>query len=185
MKRKKPTTTLFFKKLHLKEPCLLSCPFLSLIPPIRGTQPRVKSSDLGQKDLRGGLRKMAARLFSLIFAYFSQKYVFLFSPPQLRKGFRLLENSFRRYTRQQVEPRSVRCRAPLPSVKPTHRAPVLPAGRKKLLQSETVYPRTIWAAMPPFPLRDDAGSLHDGQETVNSGHLSNQKLVVPSCMESA
>lgn len=100
---------------------------------------------------------MAARLFSLIFAYFSQKYVFLFSPPQLRKGFRLLENSFRRYTRQQVEPRSVRCRAPFPSVKPTHRAPVLPAGRKKLLQSETVYPRTIWAAMPPFPLSTQQG----------------------------
>ena len=100
---------------------------------------------------------MAARLFFLIFAYFSQKYVFLFSPLQLRKGFRLLENPFRRYTRQQVEPRSVRCRTPLPPVKPTRRAPVLPAGRKKLLQSETVYPRTMWAAMPPFPLSTQQG----------------------------
>ena len=65
VKKKKKKKPLFLKKLHLKEPCLLSCPFLSLIPPVRGTQPRVKSSDLGQKDLRGGLRKMAARLFFL------------------------------------------------------------------------------------------------------------------------
>ena len=48
----------------------------------------------------------------------------------------------------------------------------------------------LWLGESPPPQareqpRDDAGSLHDGQETVNSGHLSNQKLVVPSCVESA
>ena len=155
---KKKSTLFFFFQLHLKCPCLLSCQFLSLIPTVRGTQPPVKGSDLGQKDLREGLRQMAAWLFFLIFAYFSQKCVFLFSPLQLRKEFKHLENSFRRYTRQQVEPKSVRCRALLPSVKPPRRAPVLPAGRKKLLQSEAVFPQNHLGSCASVPLEHTAGS---------------------------
>ena len=49
----KKKSTRFFFQLHLKGPCLLSCQFLSVIPTVRGTQPPVKGSDLGQKDLRG------------------------------------------------------------------------------------------------------------------------------------
>ena len=155
VKKKKKTS--LFKKITLKRALspLLSFP---LSDPSR--QRNTTSSQEqwpGPKRPERGVKENGCSTVLSIFAYFSQKYVFLFSPLQLRKGFRLLENPFRRYTRQQVEPRSVRCRAPLPPVKPTRRAPVLPAGRKKLLQSETVYPRTMWAAMPPFPLSTQQG----------------------------
>lgn len=71
--RKKISTPVCLIRLKRFQPCPLFSPFLSLIPTVRGTQPLIKGSSQGQKDLRGLLREIAVWLLYLIFAHFSQE----------------------------------------------------------------------------------------------------------------
>lgn len=71
--RKKKSTPVCLIRLKRFQPFPLFSPFLSLIPTVRGTQPLIKGSSQGEKDLRGLLREIAVWLLYLIFAHFSQE----------------------------------------------------------------------------------------------------------------